>query len=132
MDQMFFENRDYFVKRIRELETSSTSSKKKGSAETPTETPDTAVCVRIRPLTDHEVKHEHIKGVLTDNYEVVNIHEPRRKVNSKPDLNVCYAHHVMHLMEETGSKVNCRLTVHRVSLLPWTRCMVREKHKEYL
>jgi len=31
---------------------------------------------------------EHVKGVLTDNHEVVNIHEPRRRVNSKPDLNV--------------------------------------------
>lgn len=97
MDQIFFENRDYFVKRIRDLETLFISSKKKGSAETLTEAPDTAVCVRIRPLTDHEVKQEHVKGVLTDNYEVVNIHEPRRKVNSKPDLNVCYAHHVMVL-----------------------------------
>lgn len=97
MDQIFFENRDYFIKRIRDLEASSTSIKDKGSTETLTETPDTAVCVRIRPLTDHEVKKEHIKGVLTDNYEVVNIHEPRRRVNSKPDLNVCYAHHVMAL-----------------------------------
>jgi kinesin family member 2/24 len=89
MDQIFFENRDYFVKRIQGLETSSNPSKKKEGTETPTETPDTAVCVRIRPLTDHELKQEHVKGVLTDNYEVVNIHEPRRKVNSKPDLNVC-------------------------------------------
>ena len=71
MDQIFFENRDYFIKRIRDLEASSTSIKDKGSTETLTETPDTAVCVRIRPLTDHEVKKEHIKGVLTDNYEVV-------------------------------------------------------------
>ena len=97
MDQIFFENREYFVKRIQDLESSSNSSKNKGGAETATETPDTAVCVRIRPLTDHEIQQEHIKGVLTDNYEVVNIHEPRRRVNSKPDLNVCYAHHFMAL-----------------------------------
>lgn len=88
MDQIFFENRDYFVKRIQDLESSSTSNNKKGDTGTATVTPDTAVCVRIRPLTNHEIKQDHVKGVLTDNYEVVNIHEPRRKVNSKPDLNV--------------------------------------------
>lgn len=95
MDQIFFENRDYFVKSIEDLDTWLTSSKKNRRIEAPTETPDTAVCVRIRPLSGFEVKKEHIKGILTDNYETVGIHEPKRKIaNRKPDLNVCHAHHI--------------------------------------
>lgn len=89
MDTIFFENRGYFAKRIQDLESStSISSTKSEESGTSTEAPDTAVCVRIRPLTEYELNKEHVKGVLTDNYEVVNIHEPRRKVNSKPDLTV--------------------------------------------
>lgn len=88
MEPLFSENRDYFIKRIQDLESSSILSKKIGPSETVAETPDTAVCVRIRPLAEHEINQDHVKGVLTDNYSVVNIHEPRRKVNGKPDLNV--------------------------------------------
>lgn len=87
MDTLFFENRDYFSQRINDLDSSSIQNKYIENPDIPKENPDTAVCVRIRPLTDHETKQDHIKGVLTDNYEVVNIHEPRRRVNGKPDLN---------------------------------------------
>lgn len=44
--------------------------------------------MRILPFTDREVKQDHIRGILTDNHEVVNIHQLSRKVNSKPDLKV--------------------------------------------
>jgi kinesin family protein 2/24 len=91
MDSLFFENRDYFEKRIQDLESSSIPKGFTEESRPSTEAPDTTVCVRIRPLTGHEIKQNYIKGVLTDNHEVVNIHEPRRKVNSKPDLNVGYS-----------------------------------------
>jgi len=89
MDSIFFENRDYFVKRMQDLDSSSVSREEEfRHSKTVTESPDTAVCVRIRPLTEHEIKQGHVKGVLTDNLSVANIHEPRRKVRGKPDLDV--------------------------------------------
>ena len=89
MENIFFENRQYFEERIRNLEKGANAlNTNTNGSEASTETPDTAVCVRIRPLTDHEIKQDHIIGVLTDNHEVVSIHEPRIKINSKPDLNV--------------------------------------------
>ncbi len=88
MDSYFFENRDFFANRIQELEILSKSARRIDSSEPTPEVPDTAVCVRIRPLTEEEIGWDHIQGVLRDNYGAANIYEPRRRVNGKPDLNV--------------------------------------------
>jgi kinesin family member 2/24 len=88
MDTFFFENRDFFANRIQELEILSKSARTAGILEATAEVPDTAVCVRIRPLTEEEIGWDHIQGVLKDNFGAANIYEPRRKVNGKPDLNV--------------------------------------------
>jgi kinesin family member 2/24 len=88
MDAYFFENRDFFANRIQELEILSKSAPTLETAEQSTEVPDTAVCVRIRPLTEEEIGWDHIQGVLRDNHGAANIYEPRRRVNGKPDLNV--------------------------------------------
>lgn len=88
MDTYFFENRDFFANRIQELEILSKSARTVGIPEETVEVPDTAVCVRIRPLTEEEIGWDHIQGVLKDNFGAANIYEPRRKVNGKPDLNV--------------------------------------------
>ena len=88
MDSFFFENRDFFANRIHLLETSSKSLQTIEGSDVPVEAPETAVCVRIRPLTEHEAEQGHIQGVLRNNSGAANIYEPRRKVNSKPDLNV--------------------------------------------
>jgi kinesin family protein 2/24 len=88
MDSYFFENRDFFASRIQQLENTSNSIQTIEPSEISGEVPDTAVCVRIRPLTNEEIGQHHIQGVLRDNFGAANIYEPRRKVNSKPDLNV--------------------------------------------
>jgi kinesin family protein 2/24 len=88
MDALYFDNQEYFAQRMLDLEA---TSKPITSTEKPAEyeAPDTSICVRIRPLMDSEIKKKHVKGILTDNSQVVNLHEPRRRVNSKPDLNAC-------------------------------------------
>jgi kinesin family protein 2/24 len=90
MDSYFFENREFFAHRIQQLENTSNSIQTIEPSEItlPAEVPDTAVCVRIRPLTNEEIGQDHIQGVLRDNFGAANIYELRRKVNSKPDLNV--------------------------------------------
>jgi kinesin family protein 2/24 len=88
MDTYFFENRDFFANRIQELEILSKSSRAVESLETSAEVPDTAVCVRIRPLTEEEIGWDHIQGVLRDSHGAANIYEPRRRINGKPDLRV--------------------------------------------
>jgi kinesin family member 2/24 len=88
MDAYFFENRDFFANRIQELEALAKSARAAESSDLTAEFPDTAVCVRIRPLTEEEIGWDHIQGVLRDNFGAANIYEPRRKVNGKPDLNV--------------------------------------------
>lgn len=89
MESLFLENRDYFSKRIQQLETSfndPTLSKNEGIE---AEHPETSVCVRVRPLTENEKEFDHIAGVFGRGSGVVNIYETRRKVNKKPELNVC-------------------------------------------
>jgi kinesin family protein 2/24 len=88
MDTYFFENRDFFANRIQELEILSKSARTIEPLDESAEAPDTAVCVRIRPLTEEEIGWDHIQGVLRDQFGAANIYEPRRKVNGKPDLNV--------------------------------------------
>lgn len=88
MDSFFFDNREFFANRIQQLETSSRSAQAVETSDISADAPDTAVCVRIRPLTEQEVEKDHIQGVLRDNLGAANIYEPRRKVNGKPDLNV--------------------------------------------
>jgi kinesin family protein 2/24 len=88
MDSYFFENRDFFVNRIQQLESTSRAVQTIDDSGESAAVPDTAVCVRIRPLTEQEIKKDHIQGVLRDNFGAVNIYEPRRKVIGKPDLNV--------------------------------------------
>jgi len=80
MDTYFFENRDFFANRIQELEILSKSARTIEPLDESAEAPDTAVCVRIRPLTEEEIGW--------DQFGAANIYEPRRKVNGKPDLNV--------------------------------------------
>jgi kinesin family protein 2/24 len=92
MDAYFFENRDFFANRIEELEILSRSSRTVESSDPSKEVHDTAVCVRIRPLTEEEIGWDHIQGVVRDNFGAANIYEPRRKVNGKPDLNVRISH----------------------------------------
>lgn len=104
MDTYFFENKDYFAKRIQELEILSKKARTVETLDTDAEVPDTAVCSRIRPLTEEEIGWDHIQGVLRDNFGAANIYEPRRKVNGKPDLNVrkcsCPPHFDPHLRKE--------------------------------
>jgi kinesin family protein 2/24 len=88
MGSHFFENRDFFASRIQQLENTSNSIETIEPSEISAEVPDSAVCVRIRPLTNEEIGQYHIHGVLRDNFGAANIYEPRRKVNSKPDLNI--------------------------------------------
>jgi len=88
MDTYFFENRDFFAKRIQELEILSKAARTVEAPDESAEVLDTAVCVRIRPLTEEEIGWDHIQGVLRDQFGAANIYEPRRKVNGKPDLNV--------------------------------------------
>jgi len=84
MESFIFENRDYFLKRIHQLESSRPSSQ---TGEIPAEaSAETSVCVRIRPLTEHEIEENHLEGVLGHDYGVANIYEPRRRFNGKPDL----------------------------------------------
>jgi kinesin family protein 2/24 len=92
MDAYFFENRDFFANRIEELEILSRSSRTVESSDPSKGVHDTAVCVRIRPLTEEEIGWDHIQGVVRDNFGAANIYEPRRKVNGKPDLNVRISH----------------------------------------
>ncbi|KAF4625678.1 hypothetical protein G7Y89_g12487 [Cudoniella acicularis] len=87
MDSFYYENKDYFDQRIQQVESSSRASQAIRNFETLAEAPDTAVYARIRPLTEREIEESHIRGVLPDSFNVASVHEPRRKVNGKPDLN---------------------------------------------
>ena len=88
MDPFIFEYRDYFLKRIHQLESTTNEHRTPENEEPLRETPETSVCVRIRPLTEYEREHNHIEGVLGHNLGVANIYEPKKKFNSKPELNV--------------------------------------------
>ena len=88
MDSYFFENREFFADRIQSLESLSKPAPIFEDPQVALDVPDTAVCVRIRPLTKNEIGQDHIQGVLRDDLGAANIYEPRRKINGKPDLNV--------------------------------------------
>jgi kinesin family member 2/24 len=88
MDSFIFENRDFIATRIRQLEISSKSPPSVDIYNGSAEVTDTAVCVRIRPITENEVEQGHIQGVLSGNSWTANIYEPRRKVRGKPEINV--------------------------------------------
>jgi kinesin family protein 2/24 len=88
MDSLFFEYRDYFLKRIQQLEPTTNGHKLPETEEPFRERPETSVCVRIRPLTEHERENNHIEAVLGHELGVANIYEPKKKFNGKPELNV--------------------------------------------
>lgn len=87
MDAFFFEYRDFFLKRVKQIEAASIS--KTNDKEPPVEQQETSVCARIRPLTQTERDAQHFEGVKGHQNGAVNLYEPRRKINGKPDLNVC-------------------------------------------
>jgi hypothetical protein len=120
MDAYFFENRDFFANRIQELEILSKSARKVEIPEVSIEVPDTAVCVRIRPLTEEEIGWDHIQGVLRDNFGAANIYEPRRKVNGKPDLNVRDISITVHAL-------NSLISITRELPLLWTMFMAPKR-----
>jgi kinesin family protein 2/24 len=88
MDSFFFEYRAHFLKNIKQIELNAYEHEIPAIDKPPIETPDTSVCVRIRPITEHEKKNKHIQGVFEHSNGVVHIYEPRRRVNGKPELNV--------------------------------------------
>lgn len=88
MDSFFLEYRDYFLKRIQQLEAKSNGHGPPETEEPFRETLEASVCVRIRPLTEHEREHKRIEGVLGHRFNVANIYEPKKKFNGKPELNV--------------------------------------------
>jgi kinesin family member 2/24 len=88
MDTLFFEHREYYVKRLQQLNAPSKTDPPLEVSETSTDSSDTAVCVRVRPLSEAEISDHHIQGIVGQSGGIANIYEPRKKINGKPDLNV--------------------------------------------
>lgn len=89
MDAFFFEYRDFFSKRIKQMEADCIGKVDPHDEETVIDQQETSVCVRIRPLNETERDAQHVAGVIGHRNGAVNLYEPRRKINKKPDLNVC-------------------------------------------
>lgn len=119
MDTYVHENREYFQKRIHQLNTTETSGKDSGNIDRDTEVPDTSVCVRIRPLSELEIENGHIEGVLPHDYGIAKIYEPRKKVRGKPDLNV--------QRPVSFQKANNADRYSRAHLLLWMRFMAPKR-----
>ena len=109
MDACFFEYRDYFQKRIKQIEIPANKNKATIYKKPNGETPDSLICARIRPLTAHELEKKHIEGVLGHHDGGVNIYEPRRKVKSKPELNVRLSYLRMHVIADLALMERVRL-----------------------
>lgn len=90
MDNFCLENRDYFSKRIQELESTSNGYEVLESPADIDHAPDVSIRVRIRPFTEYEKECNHFVGVSMQQSGAVNIYEPRRKINGKPEVNVSW------------------------------------------
>ena len=88
MESLFFEHREYYVNRLQQLDISFKSGPPLEVLETSTDSSDTTVCVRIRPLSEQEIIKNYIQGVSGQSGGTAKIYEPRKKINGKPDLNV--------------------------------------------
>lgn len=75
------------MNRLQQIDASSKPSLPLG-AESANDPSDTAICVRIRPLSQQEIADKHIQGVAGQSGGIANIYEPRKKIKGKPDLNV--------------------------------------------
>lgn len=76
------------MNRLQQLKASSKAGSPLEVLETLSDSSDTAVCVRIRPLSEAEISDHHIQGIVGQSGGLANIYEPRKKINGKPDLNV--------------------------------------------
>ncbi|KAG0647366.1 Diatom spindle kinesin-1 [Hyphodiscus hymeniophilus] len=87
MNSFFSEYRTRFLKLIEQSELDAHEREVPEFDNPAMGTPDTLVCVRIRPMTDQEKENEHIQGVFEHAKGVVHLYEPRRRTNGKPEVN---------------------------------------------
>jgi kinesin family protein 2/24 len=92
MASTYFEHIDFYHKLVTPyLEAAERSQDCKLNPILANDASDTAICARIRPLSEEEKKAQHIPGIVPKESAKAILFEPRKKFNGTPDATVSFS-----------------------------------------